>query len=112
VTLPKFPDLSDEKYLRMMKFYSYEKAKERIKKIVLDDKTKVRVVFMEDVQKWRRDMRANLGNFDFFKWYSKNQENMIKRYGSSALYPHEVLRYFVEKELLRALGAESHHKTE
>ena len=60
MSLEKFPELSDKKYLRMMKFYSYEEAKEKIKTIVLDDKTKVRVVFMEDVQKWREKTKKQL----------------------------------------------------
>lgn len=50
--LKAFPDLADDKYVSKMKFHKYKEAKRRFKEIVLDDKTKVRILFIGDVQKW------------------------------------------------------------
>lgn len=61
------------------------------------------VKYVATVLEWRVRARKWLKDFDFFKWYAENQENMIKRYGSSALHPHEVLQYFVETVVLEML---------
>jgi len=60
----------------------------------------------EKVEEWRVKTTETLENFDFFKWYRDNQEDMIARFGSSSLYPHEVLQFFVETVILESLKSE------
>ena len=47
-----FPNLAEDKYVKLMKFYKFEDAKKRIKKIILDDKDKVRINYIQEVITW------------------------------------------------------------
>jgi hypothetical protein len=59
--------------------------------------------YRKAVHDWKEAFEKKFKEIDFDKWYQENITNIMIRFdlhSHSGIMPHEVLQYFVEKEIL------------